>query len=211
MKRRPRATPPLLIEPLEPRQLMSALSFGGWNLSLPNAPRPVFPKPGIIVPRQSAWNVVPLFSQMGPEIRVGSFGGTAGSSTTGAGMLTTPTYVLGNNAWSGSLTVSNSATLTAHSLSNGGTSSSASLFLQDSADLGLTAFRGRTVTTSPLVWTTGSTATIDGKVDASDLNLLATRGQNLNLSTATASTATVSASAFDLNALAANWQLGTTS
>lgn len=87
-----------------------------------------------------------------------------------------------------------------------------SLALVDNADLGLTSFRGQMVDGDSLILTIArlGDATLDGAVDAFDLNKLAGNWQQVDkLWSGGDFTGDGKVDAFDLNLLAANWQFGT--
>jgi hypothetical protein len=110
-------------------------------------------------------------------------------------------------AWNGpGITSSTLAVLNA-------TSSSYSLAIADAGDLALTAYRGQVGldgNSTIVALARNGDANIDGKVDAFDLNLLASHWQQQSgaLWSVGDFTGDGIVNAFDLNALAANWQFG---
>jgi hypothetical protein len=88
-----------------------------------------------------------------------------------------------------------------------------SLALIDAGDLGITSFRGMTgldANSSLIVMAHNGDATLDGKVDALDLNRLAANWQGSGKVWSGGDfTGDGKVDALDLNALAANWQFGT--
>jgi hypothetical protein len=87
------------------------------------------------------------------------------------------------------------------------------LALVDAGDLGLTTFRGQTglnPQTTLVVVALAGDATIDGRVDAFDLNILASHWQMPGGAVWSDGDMTGDGrvDAFDLNILAANWQAG---
>jgi hypothetical protein len=102
-----------------------------------------------------------------------------------------------------------SSTLAANATAGALTST---LVLADNADLGLATFRGLPVDAQSLIVMTArfGDITIDGKVDAFDLNILANHWQQAGNGVWSSGDLTADGvvDAFDLNILAANWQFG---
>jgi hypothetical protein len=128
---------------------------------------------------------------------------TTGSADKLARIPTLQNQILSANAggaWNGAGITSTAIPLTPNT----------ALALADNADLHFTAFRGQTVDEHSLILTIArlGDATLDGKVDALDLNLLAAHW-NVSSGALWSSgdfTGDGAVNAFDLNLLAANWQ-----
>jgi autotransporter-associated beta strand protein len=109
----------------------------------------------------------------------------------------------GPNTWTGPGITSSTAALDPAHLG---------VALADNADLQFTSFRGLPVDQNALLVTVAvlGDATLDNKVDAADLNVLATHWQKQSdgLWTVGDFTGDGKVDAFDLNALASNWQAG---